>query len=199
MSQPQNQPLETTSNHQSPASTPTHGKKENEKKSVDAVRSMLDVGGKSGSSQALLDAMRNCRGCVKAIERDVKRLEAKQQSSESPVEDENATEEPPSLGDLGRSTWTLIHTVAAAYPTKPEEAEKQTATLFFQTLSKVYPCNFCALDFREYLKSNPPQTESQEELCQWTCHLHNHVNKKLGKPEFDCSRFRERWGDWGDH
>jgi len=184
-----------------PPPPPTHGVTQNsdtteEKRSIDAIKSVLSVGESGSINSLLMDAMRNCRGCVRALERDIKREETKTKTN---VEVVTAEDEPPSLGDLGRSTWTLIHTVAAAFPPKPEEAEKQTATLFFQTLSKLYPCSFCAVDFREYLKNNPPKTESQEDLCQWTCHLHNHVNQKLGKPEFDCTRFRERWGDWGDH
>lgn len=49
------------------------------------------------------------------------------------------------------------------------------------------------------LKETPPQTRSQEELSQWLCKMHNKVNIKLSKPEFDCSKVNERWRDgWLD-
>lgn len=49
------------------------------------------------------------------------------------------------------------------------------------------------------LKKNSPDTSNQENLSQWFCRLHNRVNKKLGKPEFDCSKVSERWRDgWKD-
>ncbi|KAM6155636.1 serine protease 33-like [Rhynchocyon petersi] len=36
-------------------------------------------------------------------------------------------------------------------------------------------------------------------FSHWLCHLHNEVNWKLGKPEFDCSQVDERWRDgWKD-
>ena len=35
--------------------------------------------------------------------------------------------------------------------------------------------------------------QSRAELEQWTCALHNRVNRKLGKPDFNCSYVRSRW------
>lgn len=49
------------------------------------------------------------------------------------------------------------------------------------------------------LKEIPIETKSQESLSQWLCRIHNKVNLKLGKPEFDCSKVNERWRDgWLD-
>lgn len=38
-----------------------------------------------------------------------------------------------------------------------------------------------------------PQVNSRDEFSQWLCRAHNDVNRKLGKPEFDCSKWDERW------
>ena len=49
------------------------------------------------------------------------------------------------------------------------------------------------------LKASPPDTSNQHNFSQWMCRLHNEVNVKLGKPEFDCKRVNERWRDgWKD-
>lgn len=49
------------------------------------------------------------------------------------------------------------------------------------------------------LKSNQPDTRSRHALSQWLCGIHNDINMRLGKPEFDCSRVDERWRDgWRD-
>lgn len=49
------------------------------------------------------------------------------------------------------------------------------------------------------LKTNQPDTRSRHTLSQWLCGIHNDVNVRLGKPEFDCSRVDERWKDgWKD-
>jgi hypothetical protein len=41
--------------------------------------------------------------------------------------------------------------------------------------------------FQEMLKKHPPQTASRASLSNWACSVHNIVNIRLGKPEFDCS------------
>ena len=43
------------------------------------------------------------------------------------------------------------------------------------------------------LKTHPPETSSQPALALWMCGLHNEVNERLGKPQFDCSKVQERW------
>ena len=49
------------------------------------------------------------------------------------------------------------------------------------------------------LKTLHPDTSSRYNFSQWLCRLHNDVNKRIGKPEFDCSKVDERWRDgWKD-
>lgn len=80
---------------------------------------------------------------------------------------------------LGRSTWGLLHTVssywdmwtvrinvyisvsfdvlthvlyfqvAAHYPEQPNDEQKKDIKGFFNILSRLYPCEFCAKDFRQ--------------------------------------------------
>lgn len=101
--------------------------------------------------------------------------------------------------ELGSKTWAFLHTMAANYPVNPTNEQKSDMLTFFDTFSKFYPCRVCADDLREQLKSTPPQTESQQRLSQWLCRVHNEVNKKTGKPEFDCNLVDQRWKDgWLD-
>lgn len=37
------------------------------------------------------------------------------------------------------------------------------------------------------LKDHPPQTSSRAALSNWACSIHNIVNARLGKAEFDCN------------
>ena len=49
------------------------------------------------------------------------------------------------------------------------------------------------------LKETPPLTKNRVDLCQWLCRIHNGINKRLGKEEFNCSKVDERWKDgWKD-
>ncbi|CAN6599332.1 mitochondrial FAD-linked sulfhydryl oxidase Erv1p [Trichomonascus vanleenenianus] len=107
---------------------------------------------------------------------------------------------PPDVEQLGRSTWTFLHSVAAQYPTKPTENQQQEMKVFLNTFSKIYPCWFCAEDLRTWMnKGNEPKVGSRDELGNWLCDAHNEVNKKLNKPVFDCKEWKARWRDgWAD-
>ncbi|KAG9440265.1 hypothetical protein H6P81_020430 [Aristolochia fimbriata] len=102
--------------------------------------------------------------------------------------------EPLSKEELGRATWTLLHTVAAQYPDQPTKQQKRDVKELMAILSRLYPCRECADHFKEILKANPVQAESQMELSQWLCHVHNVVNRSLGKLIFPCQRVDARWG-----
>ncbi|PIO68471.1 Erv1 / Alr family protein [Teladorsagia circumcincta] len=106
---------------------------------------------------------------------------------------------PPDKDELGRSTWNLLHTMSVYYPEKPTEDQKQTVSVFMDSLAKTYPCDYCARDLRKVLKEDPPKLSSRNEFALWMCQLHNKVNRRTGKPDFDCTKVFERWKDgWKD-
>lgn len=119
-------------------------------------------------------------------------------SASTPVA-KDRSECPPDTVELGRSTWTFLHTTAAYYPDKPSAAQKTHMTNLLSSLPSLYPCTWCADDFGESIKANPPQpaVESATKLNEWLCRRHNEVNKKLGKPEFQCDwkNIMRRWKD----
>ncbi|KAF2227882.1 putative FAD dependent sulfhydryl oxidase Erv1 [Elsinoe ampelina] len=101
---------------------------------------------------------------------------------------------PPDVEQLGRSSWTLLHTIAASYPERPTLTQQGDARQFVSLFGKLYPCWVCASDFQEWMKSgNEPRVSNREEFGRWMCEAHNAVNQKLGKSTFDCNRWQERW------
>ncbi|VDM57193.1 unnamed protein product [Angiostrongylus costaricensis] len=144
---------------------------------------------------------KSCRACI-SVEELMKR--AKQFATKRKGTEESSTSHefkncPVDKDELGRSTWNLLHTVSVYYPEKPTEVEKQTASTFMESLAKLYPCDFCAKDLRRDLKENPPKLGNREDFAMWMCRLHNKVNRRLGKPDFDCLKVFERWRDgWKD-
>ncbi len=60
--------------------------------------------------------------------------------------------------------------------------------------ARLYPCGECAAHFRKLLDKYPPQTSSRSAAAGWACYVHNKVNKRLKKPEFDCNNI----GDFYD-
>jgi len=52
----------------------------------------------------------------------------------------------------------------------------------------------CAGHFAEILKENPfPDSGGPLEWFQWSVHVHNLVNTRLGKPTFSPEQAMERW------
>lgn len=94
---------------------------------------------------------------------------------------------------LGRGSWGLLHTIASKYPVRPTPEQKVEMKEFIRIFGNLYPCSYCAEEFRKDLQEMPPRLESRTELADWFCQIHNRVNEKLNKPKFDCSQVDERW------
>ncbi len=53
--------------------------------------------------------------------------------------------------------------------------------------------------FCNRLQTHPPLVQNRDCFAHWMCEMHNEVNERLGKPQFDCSKVHERWLDgWKD-
>ncbi|SPQ97296.1 unnamed protein product (mitochondrion) [Plasmodiophora brassicae] len=95
--------------------------------------------------------------------------------------------------ELGRRSWSLLHTMAAYYPDRPSKSEEQHMMEFMARFAQFYPCATCREHLKRDLVAHPPQTGSRHLFSQWMCQMHNRVNRRLGKPLFDCSKVGERW------
>jgi len=102
---------------------------------------------------------------------------------------------PPDVEQLGRATWTFLHTTAAYYPEKPTPTQRANMLMLLRSLPVLYPCNWCADDFGKDINRNPPDVSGQGALSRWLCERHNEVNEKLGKERFNCAKVDERWKD----
>ncbi|KAM4057978.1 Erv1 / Alr family protein [Hirsutella rhossiliensis] len=106
---------------------------------------------------------------------------------------------PPDVEALGRSTWTLLHSIAASYPEAPSRAQQSDLLGFVGLFGRLYPCWVCADDFQAYMARRAPPVASRREFGDWLCAAHNDVNRRLGKPEFDCATWEQRWrSGWKD-
>lgn len=95
---------------------------------------------------------------------------------------------------LGRATWTFLHTLAAQYPENPTRQQQKDVKELMHIMTRIYPCSVCAEHFKEVIRDNPPVCSSNHELSQWMCRVHNVVNRSLDKPLFPCERVDSRWG-----
>ena len=113
----------------------------------------------------------------------------------SVVSEKEALECPVNKDELGKQSWTLLHTMAAYFSERPKAEQRLYAELYFKTLAALYPCKVCAEHMRNYIEEAPPDASSREALCLWVCDFHNQVNELTGKPAFPCNikSLDERW------
>ncbi|KAI4139051.1 MAG: hypothetical protein LQ340_008027, partial [Diploschistes diacapsis] len=64
---------------------------------------------------------------------------------------------PPDVDALGRSTWTLLHSIAAGYPSRATSPQQSEMTQFLSLFSKLYPCWVCAEDFQAWMSREKPR------------------------------------------
>ncbi|KAF7165866.1 hypothetical protein CNMCM5623_009877 [Aspergillus felis] len=118
-------------------------------------------------------------------------------STSAPAPSPMQTECPPDVEELGRSTWTFLHSLTAAYPAKASPEQQSEMRSFLGLFSRLYPCWVCAEDFRTWMAEpsgrNTPRLSGRADFGTWMCEAHNEVNRKLGKKEFDCRFWEERW------
>lgn len=107
---------------------------------------------------------------------------------------------PADRDELGRQSWTLLHTLAAYYPEKPTGEQAGAARSLMHAMGVLYPCSHCAADLRTALVEAPPRVESRSQFCIWMCEAHNRVNRIQGKQEFPCTmdKLDLRWRDGGE-
>ncbi|CAO1638043.1 unnamed protein product [Parajaminaea phylloscopi] len=126
---------------------------------------------------------------------------------------------PPDVEELGRSTWSFLHSVAAVYPAEPSQEQRSALLSLLTSLPHLYPCGSCADALSEEYRrretaskasavaSPPPDsmtpqqaTASQTTATKFLCSIHNEVNERLGKPKWDCedlAKLKQRWQDGG--
>lgn len=109
---------------------------------------------------------------------------------------------PPSSMRWGSSSTCSPSSSPVMSVQKTSGAGQTTLLLFFSHLKILSGKNRQSVNAPfplHRLKTNQPDTRSRHALSQWLCHIHNDINVRLGKPEFDCSRVDERWKDgWKD-
>jgi len=85
----------------------------------------------------------------------------------------------------GPNLWGTLHLLCLA---------GTITSSFVQEFATVIPCPMCAGHFVELVKENPlPETDDPLILFEWSVHIHNLVNARLGKPIFSPEQAMEKW------
>ncbi|KAI5192608.1 mitochondrial FAD-linked sulfhydryl oxidase, partial [Nematocida sp. AWRm77] len=89
--------------------------------------------------------------------------------------------------EIGRSTWTLLHSIAKYFPDRPTTEEKQAVQELLHALSVLYSCRRCSGVLQMVSRNQLVDSTDASRLSLSLCNVHNFVNRKLGKPEVECA------------
>lgn len=84
----------------------------------------------------------------------------------------------------GASAWHILHRLSFAF------RNAKDARRFYESLAIILPCPKCRESFREHIKNYRFPT-NHKEIPLWCVHLHNMVNKTVGKSVFPESNIQE--------
>jgi hypothetical protein len=86
--------------------------------------------------------------------------------------------------------WKTFHLSTFGYPNNPNDLDKQTYKLFYETFMKILPCNKCSIDSQKMLNEDLIKAlESRDDLIKWGHDFHNKVNTKLQIKNLDFELF----------
>lgn len=86
---------------------------------------------------------------------------------------------------LGNGVWYLLHTVTMKYPENPTLVQQTDMAQFLVLLSRIFPCDECQGHFQKMIEQNRPDLRSKETFKKWMFDIHNIVNERLNKPQYE--------------
>ena len=97
----------------------------------------------------------------------------------------------------GPCAWGFLHAGAWGYPKNPSKDQQILAKIFYETLPNILPCDACEGHCANYIRNNPPKTESRDTLTRWLHEFHNSVNERLGKSSMEWEEARRKYEPTG--
>jgi FAD-linked sulfhydryl oxidase len=100
---------------------------------------------------------------------------------------------------LGIMAWGIfidlgtLHSFANGLPKEPSRNDLQAFISLIYCFAQIYPCVECKISFRQIVANYPPNNiRSRAEAMLYACRLHNIVNEKLNKKQFNCNLLFEQ-------
>lgn len=95
----------------------------------------------------------------------------------------------------GPPYWFVLHSVAMNYPVHPTNMEKRNVYRLIEAFHEFIPIASMAKTFQQLVRANPvvPYLDTRADLVKWMHHIHNVVNRRVGKPPMDMADHLEEY------
>ena len=85
--------------------------------------------------------------------------------------------------------------ITTTAPDHISETMREQFNAFLLLFAKFYPCKLCSNYFIKTLKKiGEFEGHTKMELMDYMCKIHNKVNKRLKKQQYDCDMVTADWG-----
>jgi hypothetical protein len=89
----------------------------------------------------------------------------------------------------GPPLWLVLHIMVEHYPMRPSMVVKRQGYHFFHSLGYMLPCHTCRGHYQHYIDKHDKELhvalESRDTLAAFLIALHNNVNSRLSKEEWN--------------
>jgi len=90
--------------------------------------------------------------------------------------------------------WNIMHQLPFSVKIWDQKT-KEKLTLFYKVwVASTIQCRDCKGHYQAWIKKQPPPVSDRTSLSQWLLRLHNDVNQRTSKPQFDWEKYEQRWG-----
>jgi len=90
--------------------------------------------------------------------------------------------------------WNIMHQLPFSVKMWDNKT-KEKLRLFYQVwVASTLQCGYCKGHYQEWVKKQPPLVSDRTSLSQWLFRLHNDVNQRTSKPQFQWDKYNLRWG-----
>jgi len=90
--------------------------------------------------------------------------------------------------------WNLMHQLPFAVKTWDEITTKKLKLFYEVWVTTTMQCGYCRGHYKKWIQEYPPVVTDRSSLNQWMFRLHNDVNQRTNKPQFEWGKYSQRWG-----
>jgi len=90
--------------------------------------------------------------------------------------------------------WNMIHQLPFAVKTWDKKTVDILKLFYTVWVTATLLCEYCRGHYKSWIKKHPPTVNDLVSLNRWIFRLHNDVNKRSSKPQFQWQNYNERWG-----
>merc|ERR1719419_58105 len=90
--------------------------------------------------------------------------------------------------------WNIMHQLPFSVKMWDQKT-KEKLTLFYKVwIASTIQCRECKGHYQTWIKKQPPLVSDRTSLSKWLFRLHNDVNQRTSKPQFQWDKYEQRWG-----